>query len=72
MPTIKARLVKARRVLKVYRENHPGYKNNPKEPDCLALRDMIADCLHLADQKNWEPLEMLEVAKYHFLVERGT
>jgi hypothetical protein len=59
MPTIKARILKAGRVLKVYRENHPDYHNHPEESDQQAMSDMLSDCLHFCESKGWDIPSML-------------
>ncbi len=66
MPTIKARLIKAARVLKTYRDNHPDYKGSPQEPDRQAMIDMFADCFHLAEKNGWKPKQMIQTAIGHF------
>lgn len=69
MPTIKARIIKARRVLKVYRENHPDYNGHPEEPDTQALEDMAADLMHLYKKLGRDPADLLRIANDHFTAE---
>lgn len=69
MPTIKARIIKAQRVLKVYRENHPDYKDSPKEPDAQAIGDMVSDLMHLYKKLEKDPKWLVTMALDHWSAE---
>lgn len=66
MPTIKARIIKAKRVLKTYRDNHPDYKKSPEEPDYQAIGDMVSDLMHLYKNLGHDPEALVRIAKGHF------
>ncbi len=69
MATLKARIIKAKRILKVYRENHSDYKNSPKEPDTQAIGDMVADLMLLYKKLREDPSRLISVAMNHYLAE---
>lgn len=58
MPSINARIIKAKRVLKVYRENNTTYNNHPEEPDTTAIVDMVADLMHLYKKLGEDPWDL--------------
>lgn len=69
MPSINARIIKAKRVLKVYRENNTTYNNHPEEPDTTAIVDMVADLMHLYKKLGEDPSRLVSLAHEHYSAE---
>ncbi len=69
MPTNKARILKGRRVLQVYRDNHTTYKNRPEEPDDQAIQDLLTDLMHYAYHRRFNVGKIVTMAQINFSAE---